>query len=414
MEKGSAADADETQAISDIKSTLIQANFKPTHKRSRSDVINRTGEDSVLTEPSTRMYTTVRDEFQSCRRRSLDVVDCIGDKHGKVKDTENMTRVDGAVGGNERPTTLDMNPTVSVEWNQKGQTGTRSDKTSKEVTDSTPCTPPENSNISETGSRCVSMAVEMPVAWDASEYNMKHKRRGQAVIFNHDTFDTNDYAPREGSKLDVKKLHETFTSLLFEVTIHNNLEYSDIKEAISALAKEDHSDADCLAVIVLTHGEREGRLVPRDSGVFYNVEMLWKPFTADKCPSLAGKPKLFFIQACRGKKLDAGIKVKQRRSIEFDSSPPLCKIPTHADFLFAHSTMEGFYSFRNPDKGTWFIQSLCKELNSTDNLLQILTRATRRVTQLESESNTQQFHEQKQVPSITSMLTRDLYFHPKS
>lgn len=63
----------------------------------------------------------------------------------------------------------------------------------------------------------------MPVAWDASEYNMKHKRRGHAVIFNHDIFDTNDYAPREGSELDVKSLDETFTSLLFKVTTHNNL-----------------------------------------------------------------------------------------------------------------------------------------------------------------------------------------------
>jgi caspase-like apoptosis-related cysteine protease len=76
--------------------------------------------------------------------------------------------------------------------------------------------------------------IEMPVAWDASKYNMKHKRRGRAVIFNHDTFDTDDYAPREGSKYDIKNLHETFTSLLFEVTIHDNLEYSGIKEVISA------------------------------------------------------------------------------------------------------------------------------------------------------------------------------------
>jgi hypothetical protein len=49
----------------------------------------------------------------------------------------------------------------------------------------------------------------------------------------------------------------------------------------------------------------------------------------------------FILQACRGKELDTGIKMKQRKNIEFDSSPPLCKIPTHADFLFAHSTMEG-------------------------------------------------------------------------
>lgn len=76
-------------------------------------------------------------------------------------------------------------------------------------------------------------------------------------------------------------------------------------------------------------------------------------------------------------------------------------------------TFTGFYSFRNKDTGSWFIQSLCKELNDTDNLLQILTRTTRRVTQLESESDMIQFHGMKQVPSITSMLTRDLYFHPK-
>jgi hypothetical protein len=72
------------------------------------------------------------------------VVDCIGDKHGKVKDT---TKVDGAVGGNERPTTLDM------ESNRKAQAWTRSDRSSKEVIDSTPCTPPEYSNISETEPR---------------------------------------------------------------------------------------------------------------------------------------------------------------------------------------------------------------------------------------------------------------------
>ncbi|KDR22859.1 hypothetical protein L798_00179 [Zootermopsis nevadensis] len=265
--------------------------------------------------------------------------------------------------------------------------------------------------------RCIAVEADMPVDWNADEYNMQHKRRGHAVIFNHDMFETRNYAPREGSHIDVENLREAFSSLLFDVTIHNNLEYSKIKKVITALAEEDHSDADCIAVIVLTHGEENGLLVPRDSSIFYSVDILWKPFTADKCPTLAGKPKLFFIQAaCRGRELDAGIKMKQQRGTrtEFDSSPSPYKIPTHADFLIAYSTMEGFYSFRNLDTGTWFIQSLCKELNSTDNLLQILTRTTRRVTQLESDSNVKQFHKQKQVPSITSMLTRDLHFHPKS
>jgi len=80
---------------------------------------------------------------------------------------------------------------------------------------------------------CVELEVEMPVDWDAKEYNMHHRRRGHAVIFNHDTFETDHYAPREGSKIDVKNLCETFSSLLFDVTVHDNLEYSEVKDTIS-------------------------------------------------------------------------------------------------------------------------------------------------------------------------------------
>jgi caspase-like apoptosis-related cysteine protease len=77
------------------------------------------------------------------------------------------------------------------------------------------------------------MEVHIPVDWDASEYNMQHKRRGRAVIFNNDIFETEHYAPREGSKIDVKTLCETFSSLLFDVTVHDNLEYSEVKHIVS-------------------------------------------------------------------------------------------------------------------------------------------------------------------------------------
>ena len=63
---------------------------------------------------------------------------------------------------------------------------------------------------------------------------------------------------------------------------------------IFSVAEEDHSDADCLLVTVLTHGETSKFLYAQDS--LYNVEDLWLPFTGDKCRSLAGKPKIFIIQ----------------------------------------------------------------------------------------------------------------------
>lgn len=57
----------------------------------------------------------------------------------------------------------------------------------------------------------------------------------------------------------------------------------------------DHTDNDCLVIAVLSHGEH-GIIYAKD-GV-YKPESLWTPFTADKCQTLAGKPKLFFIQVC--------------------------------------------------------------------------------------------------------------------
>jgi len=369
----------------------------------------------AVSRPRTHSETLhVQDKCKSSRRKNSDVVDSIGDKLDEVHDVQKTaTEVDGAVGGGQRPTNLPMQPTVNSEQNQKQEAWKSTHKFFQSETDATPCTTPEFTHNINSDSSSVELEVEIPVDWDAREYNMQHRRRGHAVIFNHDTFETDHYAPREGSKIDVKNLYEKFSSLLFDVTIHENLEYSEIKNTISKLAAQDHSDADCLVVIIMTHGEN-GLLTPRDSQILYKVETLWTPFTADKCPTLAGKPKLFFIQACRGKKLDAGVRAYKERRTQHDSNPSSFKIPTHADFLIAYSSIEGFYSFRNKDTGSWFIQSLCEELNATDNLLQILTRTTRRVTQLESDSDMIQYHTKKQVPSITSMLTRDLYFHPKS
>lgn len=59
------------------------------------------------------------------------------------------------------------------------------------------------------------------------------------------------------------------------------------------VAKMDHTRHDCLVVVALSHGG-QGFLDAKDSK--YPRNSLLTPFTADKCSSLKGKPKLFFIQ----------------------------------------------------------------------------------------------------------------------
>ena len=44
------------------------------------------------------------------------------------------------------------------------------------------------------------------------------------------------------------------------------------------------------------------------NGKFIDIKDLTSNFKAQRCPSLAGKPKLFFLQACQGRQKQQGIK----------------------------------------------------------------------------------------------------------
>ncbi|KAL0841921.1 hypothetical protein ABMA28_014153 [Loxostege sticticalis] len=256
--------------------------------------------------------------------------------------------------------------------------------------------------------------AKMPVDRNAPYYNMNHKNRGMALIFNHEHFDIHSLKSRTGTNVDSDNLAKVLKSLDFRVTVFHNKKSEEINGYIKQTAEMDHSDSDCLLIAVLTHGEL-GMLYAKDT--HYKPVNLWYYFTADKCPSLAGKPKIFFIQACQGDKLDGGITLINRTETDGSSSTHY-RIPIHADFLIVYSTVPGYYSWRNTTRGSWFMQALCEELRYSANerdILTLLTFVCQKVA-LDYESNTpdmMMMHQQKQVPCITSMLTRLLVFKKK-
>ncbi|XP_012538136.2 caspase-1 isoform X1 [Monomorium pharaonis] len=275
--------------------------------------------------------------------------------------------------------------------------------------DATPVSPVNESSI---------LTAFMPVSKDDSCYNMDHKNRGKCIIFNHDEFDYDQFERREGSTIDVKRLKITFGNLGFDVKVHNNLKYNEIMMEIEKMSQFDHKDNDCLCVITLTHGIHNDLISAKD--VVYKSDQLWKPFTADKCVTLAGKPKLFFLQACRGEEADSAVLLQPRKlqkRTATDSTVTSYAIPAHADFLIAHSSIKGFFTWRNPSEGTWYIQSLCDILDKYGtklNLMTMLTMTARKIaTNFVSVHNNVILDNKKQVPSVTTMLIRDVYFPPK-
>ncbi|KAI4902374.1 hypothetical protein NFI96_030932 [Prochilodus magdalenae] len=175
--------------------------------------------------------------------------------------------------------------------------------------------------------------------------------------------------------------------------------------SLTRIARDDHSRSASLVCVLLSHGDG-GVLFGTDGAV--ELKSLTSLFRGGRCPSLAGKPKLFFIQFCFAF-LDSLSAFLDSNS---DGSP--VKIPVEADFLYAYSTAPGYYSRRNTMTGSWFIQSLCEMINKYGReleLLHIMARVNYKVAvDFESVSNAPGFNAKKQIPCIVSMLTKEMYF----
>ncbi|XP_052516697.1 caspase-7 isoform X1 [Budorcas taxicolor] len=243
------------------------------------------------------------------------------------------------------------------------------------------------------------------------QYNMNFEKVGKCIIINNKNFDRRTgMGVRNGTDKDAEALFKCFRSLGFDVAVYNDCSCAKMQDLLKKASEEDHRNSACFACILLSHGE-ENLIYGTDGKTA--IKDLTAHFRGDRCKTLLEKPKLFFIQACRGTDLDDGIQADSGPINDTDANPRY-KIPVEADFLFAYSTVPGYYSWRNPGSGSWFVQALCSILNEHGKsleILQILTRVNDRVARhFESQSDDPRFHEKKQIPCVVSMLTKELYF----
>lgn len=147
-------------------------------------------------------------------------------------------------------------------------------------------------------------SFSFPLSWlDEPEYRMDHARRGTAVIINNRRFDAKlDMPTREGSDKDAASLEFSFRKLGFDVRLAHNCTATFMRQELFKAARADHSTADCFVCVILSHGD-EGTVYAVDKAV--ELDALIQPFKQNR--TLAGKPKLFFVQACRGSSFMEGI-----------------------------------------------------------------------------------------------------------
>ena len=245
-------------------------------------------------------------------------------------------------------------------------------------------------------------------------YSIGHHSKGVCMIISNEKFHPSlQLNTRKGSEVDLKSATDMFTNLGYEVRVYPNQTYSELMKQLDRVATlESHEKFDSIAVVVLSHGN-EGTIYAYDKP--FPTNKLWEPFTAENSPTLAGKPKMFFIQACQGGLMDEGVTVVESHT-ETDSSAFFAsyKVPIHSDFLIFHSTISGYYSWRNTMNGSWFIQAMTSVFRDYTgqqrDLLSLLTIISKRVSiAYESSSSKKEFNNKKQTPFFYSTLRYKIY-----
>ncbi|XP_053431316.1 caspase-9 isoform X2 [Nycticebus coucang] len=290
---------------------------------------------------------------------------------------------------------------------------------------------PETPRPVDTGSRGFS-DIRAPETSRGNAYVLNADPCGHCLIINNVNFcPESGLSTRIGSNVDCEKLWRRFCLLHFSVEVKCDLTAKKMVLALVELAQQDHSSLDCCVVIILSHGcqashrQFPGAIYGTD-GCPVSLERIVNIFNGTACPSLGGKPKLFFIQACGGEQKDHGFEVAsedrapegrasgsnpepdatpfQEGSRTSDQLDAISSLPTPSDIFVSYPTFPGFVSWRDTQNGSWYIETLDRVFEQwahSEDLQSLLLRVANAVSVKGIY---------KQMPGYISFLRKKFFF----
>ncbi|XP_050765384.1 caspase-9 [Gymnogyps californianus] len=261
-------------------------------------------------------------------------------------------------------------------------------------------------------------------------YELKADPCGRCLILNNVNFSRDSgLSTRDGSDVDCEKLEKRFEALRFDVLARRDLTAQAMVRELQKLARRDHGASDCCVVVILSHGCQTSHIqfpggVYGTDGKPIPIEKIVNYFDGSNCPSLRGKPKLFFIQACGGEQRDRGFLVDRDSPgdeapggpLESDATPfqapsgnvdepdAVASLPTPGDILVSYSTFPGFVSWREASSGSWYVETLDGVLERyarSEDLLSMLLRVANAVSAR---------GRYKQIPGCFNFLRKKFFF----
>ena len=264
------------------------------------------------------------------------------------------------------------------------------------------------------------------------KYDMNNEKRGNALIINIKKYENKTHREREWSIKDVENLTNTLTNLDFDIKLCQDLTKEQLESVMQEQATLDHRNSDCFLCVIMSHGNQE-KIVTSDNEEI-SFEQIMAPIKT--CASLVNKPKLFFIQACRGENdaefssskprsssakstssnhntTDHGISTIPNDSQQHNSKPQTTKIENESDLLVYYSTLPNHLSFsKDISKGTVFIKSLCEVFDAY--AYKNLPYNNLPLSQMITKINESVMSQGVQIADPVFRMKREVYFLPKN
>ncbi len=268
--------------------------------------------------------------------------------------------------------------------------------------------------------------------------------RGFMLIINQE-FKGNPRWQRDGSEEDVLRLHETFLAFGYEIETKYDLRRDEMNDALIKTRERLNNDPQAysnLVVVIMSHGKNR-EVMALENNRWFSVDELPVIFSNKACPGLRGRPRIFFINACRGEVPNEFIGGHHRsKGVQQDGPPNLPPLaletggsegPDICDNIICYSTVLNSPSYRyepsisvcfkyfsrklhllcrHPRNGTFYIKTLCdaiKSFHETKHLEEILKWVKkdfvrRRITLMDNSVVTQ-------VPEeLSNSLSKNFYF----
>lgn len=259
------------------------------------------------------------------------------------------------------------------------------------------------------------------------DYIMSATVRGFCLIINNVEFE-GIFEPRKGSDKDAYEFKDVFKRLGFQVVEKRNATSDKMRALFKSISLRCTIKHEALVVILLSHGT-ETAIYGTDC-IEVEINDILNHFDNKVCSQMKGKPKIFIVQACRGRKADFGINSYQFIS-QPDSQSTLTQqsqisqishkmprwsesdrkgMPTRTDMLLCFSCHTGYNSIRDENEGSWLGDSLAHYLRTEsyhNHLIDILNYVSRDMKNRKSTNG------YKQVLEITTIgFDKHLYFNP--